>query len=298
MDMFTEIQKNLLDISLGHIVFGVLSFIVGFLFNFLRTRWQDRRFRRFFGGERNEERIRLVYGQFTELISPDDQANPGFANAQKIYHIGHKKVVNVRRFSEFAGASTITAVNYISNELLKHKHFPSKVYTDVDAIKNYNHSFISIGGPASNELTDSIMDREDNIYFEFEIPENPTSNSLFQLYKKTPNGKVKLERLSDFDYGIIIRLDNRHEHDFVKNSVYFVCAGLGSHGTSGASYYLANNWKALYRKYKTDEFGVLLRVRKGAGTDVEVVEFVSKALSKSTLRRFKVRLKRWLKSKK
>jgi hypothetical protein len=298
MEIIESIKKHLLEISLGHIAFGTLSFIGGFLFNYLRARRQDRRFRKFFGGKRKVERIRVVYGQFTELVNPGDKANLEFANAQKIYHIGKKRIVNVRRFSEFAGASTITAVNYISNELLKHKHFPSKVYTDVEAVKNYSHSFISIGGPASNELTDSLMDRRDNIYFEFEIPDNPTPSSLFELYKKTPNGNVKLERLQDFDYGIIIRLDNKHEHDVVKDSVYFVCAGLGSHGTSGACYYLANNWNNLYDRFKTDEFGMLLKIRKGAETDVEVVDMFSKTPSKSSWRRFKVKLRQWTRWKK
>lgn len=268
--------EELFSLTAGHIIFGVLTFAAGFLTNYFRTRLQDKKFRKFFGGARKRDRIRVVYGQFTERVSDKDKANFAFANAQKIYHIGKKKVVNIRRFSEFVGTSTITAVNYITNELLKHKHFPSKVFTDVEAVKNYNYSFISIGGPASNEITESILDRDDNVFFEFEIPDNPSPEQLFQLYKKTAQGKEKLERLNDFDYGIIVRLDNPHEHDSIKNCVYIVCAGLGSHGTSGACYYLANNWKKLYKQLGTKEFGILLKIRKGAETDIQVMEVMTK----------------------
>lgn len=113
------------------------------------------------------------------------------------------------------------------------------------------------------------MDRDDNVFFEFEVPDQPTPDQMFKLYIKNESGKKLLNRIHGFDYGIIIRLDNKHEHDQVRNCVYFVCAGLGSTGTSGACFYLANNWKKLFKEFGRNEFGLLLKVRRGAETDIE-----------------------------
>lgn len=263
-----NIITHYFELYLSHILVAITSLIVGLSFNHYRQFRKDRRFRKFFGGKRNQEMIRIVYGQFGELINAEDINNPDFANAQKRYDIGKKQVVLLKRFSEFVGVLTIKSINYITGELSKHKKIPSRVCTDVEAVQNYQCSFISIGGPVANELTNSILEKENNVFFDFEIPENPSGNKLFKLYSLFDGEKKLLDRIDGFDYGVIIRLKNTHDHDYIKEGVHIVCAGLGSHGTSGACYYLANNWKLLYKEFGTAEFGILLKVKIGAPTDV------------------------------
>lgn len=73
--------EEIFENALGHVIVGILTFIGGYFLNYARVRWQDRKFQTFFGGVRNQERIKVVYGQHTELISLEDKSNPNFANA-------------------------------------------------------------------------------------------------------------------------------------------------------------------------------------------------------------------------
>jgi hypothetical protein len=55
------------------------------------------------------------------------------------------------------------------------------------------------------------------------------------------------------DYGIIEKF-----HDSIAGVDVFVIAGLGSRATEGCGYYLAHYWRALYQRFGTDGFGVVL----------------------------------------
>lgn len=62
------------------------------------------------------------------------------------------------------------------------------------------------------------------------------------------------------DYGIVLKSPNRR---FI-GKFFFVCAGLGEWGTSGASWYLATKWRDLQSEFG-DAFGVVVEV--GIGSD-------------------------------
>lgn len=59
-------------------------------------------------------------------------------------------------------------------------------------------------------------------------------------------------------------------HDEKHGNTVFLCSGLGASATYGSVRYLAENWKQLYRKYKTADFGLCLAF-PGQTPDNEVV---------------------------
>ena len=44
----------------------------------------------------------------------------------------------------------------------------------------------------------------------------------------------------------------------------FVCAGFSEWGTTGAAYYLLTRWKQIYKKFKRDEFCLIIEVDIGS----------------------------------
>jgi hypothetical protein len=66
------------------------------------------------------------------------------------------------------------------------------------------------------------------------------------------------------DYGVVLKVRN----DMFQKHNFFVCAGLGEWGTSGAAWYLANHW---HEFDKESEFGFVVEVSKGSDTIVRIV---------------------------
>jgi hypothetical protein len=61
------------------------------------------------------------------------------------------------------------------------------------------------------------------------------------------------------DYGIVLKIPNLR----FPGQFFFVCAGLGEWGTSGASWYLATKWRDLQSEFG-DAFGVVVEVEIGS----------------------------------
>ncbi len=93
-----------------------------------------------------------------------------------------------------------------------------------------------------------------------------SSNTFFQLAQEGNETFIKAisdkERDRGFqlpnwkDCAILMRIRNTRfpEHFF------FVCAGLGKWGTSGASWYLVKHWESLYKEFKNEDFAIILEV--------------------------------------
>jgi len=68
------------------------------------------------------------------------------------------------------------------------------------------------------------------------------------------------------DYGFILKI-HPEQH---KNKVWIVCAGYGEWGTSGAAYYLAKNWKYIYKKAKDKPFAIMINVEIGKDESAKI----------------------------
>ena len=108
-------------------------------------------------------------------------------------------------------------------------------------------SFVSFGGPLSNYKTKDAIENDGNQLLNFD-------NHNF-LSKKS--GKVVLCPEQGFDYGLILKA---HPIQFPKR-VWFICAGLGEWGTSGAAWYLAHKWREIYYYSKQKSFAIIVRVK-------------------------------------
>lgn len=94
-------------------------------------------------------------------------------------------------------------------------------------------SVIAIGGPGFNTATRSILSRFEKLTF------SEGGESV---------GIDGVPPMLDTDYGYVQRIVDRDE-----NVCLFVAAGLSEHATSGAAYYLATEWRQLYRDYRGDK---------------------------------------------
>ena len=157
--------------------------------------------------------------------------------------------------------STLQAYSYIIQELAKYTKLID-ISTDEFAYINLDNSFLSIGGPISNELTYFAMQEKNNKYFQFTGFENKPKEEWHIDVISNSSEKLSFNRTYSKDIGILMKLKNSR----FKNHYFFVCAGLGSWGTSGAAWYLANNWKKLYNEFKSGEFGILLEANVGSDT--------------------------------
>ena len=87
---------------------------------------------------------------------------------------------------------------------------------------------------------------------------------------------------SRFDYGVILRLSGARK----EKKVWIVCSGNSSWASSGAAYYLANNWKKLFKKSlgfwkrvllfpKVKDFAVVIKVKKGHDDTAQLMDFIN-----------------------
>ena len=84
-----------------------------------------------------------------------------------------------------------------------------------------------------------------------------------------------------YDYGIILRLTVERK----EKKIWIACTGRSRWGPSGAAYFLANNWKKLFKASltwwqrillfpKVKDFAAIIKVRKGRDDSAELVEFI------------------------
>jgi hypothetical protein len=80
-------------------------------------------------------------------------------------------------------------------------------------------------------------------------------NAVYIVDKKTNRRFAAANK----DYGLILKIPNLR----FPGHFFFVCAGLGEWGTSGASWYLASKWKSLQKEFG-EAFGVVVEVEIGS----------------------------------
>ena len=166
------------------------------------------------------------------------------------------------------GECSIRVTNFVTSTFSK--FLPQKrtirIKTDEEVFNEWDSTFICFGSSDSNEKT-------------YEIEQLSEYN--LHIYKTSPNtgsrcfevdGKI-FDITSDYDIAIITRTTN----PFHSKHYLFICAGLGGWGTSGAAYYLLNEWKQLNKRFKKNpNFCLVLEVKYGQDQSArEVFEYCS-----------------------
>ena len=174
--------------------------------------------------------------------------------------------------------SEVRAIGYLNTFFSK---IPGKmeICSDINEpiIRPYELSQISLGEWNTNIRTINILRLEENRFIKIE------SNGIGILkedgkFEPFPREKAKN---GSYDYGIILRLTVERK----EKKVWIACTGLSRWGTSGAAYFLANNWKKLFMASLTwwqrillfprvKDFAAIIKVRKGRDDSAELVEFI------------------------
>lgn len=160
------------------------------------------------------------------------------------------------------GDSEIRSASYLIRELSKGLKSTIEIEPDNRAFSRLNRSVVALGSGGSNEVTRLILQEPNNNFFDF----TQEGREVFIYDKTTGERYVGFRPPLAKDYGIIVKLPNLR----FPGSFFFVCAGLGDWGTSGAAWYLASNWTNLRSRFR-EAFGVVVEVDIGSDESARVV---------------------------
>lgn len=249
---------------------AVLIFLLGLFWESIPKTIRQARLKRFFGSAIQKERSAIVYGT---LIDPRPRTN-GHGNAilrfEKRFQDG-RVIAIAGPFENIVGDCEIRSASYLAQSIGKLRKGQIKILSDVEAYKDLDQTFMSLGSPASNEISGLIMNDNTNIFYRF----NQDRQGCF-IESIGDNRQFRgFESAAPKDIGVVIRLKNNRFPD----KFLFVCAGLGEWGTSGASWYLANYWEKLHKEFGDQEFAIIVEVGLRSDSSAKRIDSLTRAKS-------------------
>jgi hypothetical protein len=242
----------------------LISLAAGSIYFFLGLLWPKFRIlakpilRLFFGKGAFSDKLKIAHGTIfdSRLLEQD------FIGARFVKRYRDGRVIGISgSYGNMMGESEIRASSYILSAISQYRSNPIQVISDQVAIKNLDATYICLGSPSSNEITELAMKEEGNKFFEF----GQEGRESYIIDKKTRQKYIGFVEPNKKDYGVILKIINRR----FPGHYFFICAGLGDWGTSGAAWYLANKWSTLPMARK--EFGVVVEVEILSDTSARVV---------------------------
>lgn len=240
--------------TIGSIAAWPIVSALTFLVQKIPARLQHYRFKAIFG----EDALRassfyVVYTDFTVNIV-DQNGNPVRHIYIKSGTSGTPDAKTIPMFSiekPVSGAG-VRALGYLIPAIQTQSGEPVKISTDYDLEAEPDISFISFGGPKANLKTGAANRDDANNLVRFD----EGGKGFVDL--RTKNTIVEPEPRSNarHDYGLILKLQPKNH----SKRTWIVCAGYDELGTSGAAWYLANNWKNIYKRAKKEPFAIVVKV--------------------------------------
>lgn len=231
---------------------GILIFLLGLFWPVIPKSYRKFLLRRFWGKGALGQDFVISYGALID--SRLTQPNPPPYRYVKRYHDG-RAVQLVGPWGNIVGSCEIRSASYIINTLSTYRKKAVAVVDDTTAFANLNRTFVALGSSSSNEITDLILREPNNEFLEF----GQEGNTTFIRDKKSCRKFEGFQPPVRKDCGIVLKIPNLR----FPGHFFFVCAGLGEWGTSGASWYLATKWRDLQSKFG-DAFGVVVEVEIGS----------------------------------
>lgn len=145
-------------------------------------------------------------------------------------------------------------------------------------IGEWKGTYICLGSSDSNIKTKDVLAFSNNNFLDFGFDSETRERVIFR--KRSPQNTIKI---TDKDKGIIVKITNKHFPEYK----CFVCAGLGEWGTSGAVWYLANNWEKLLKDYNKNDFGVVVETTPLSLESTQIIEVDLLSLKKTVWKRIK-----------
>ncbi len=221
----------------------------------VKTWWHQRHFRAFFGEDiRYPTNFHLVDTYF-ELDTSQ------LAHCNSYPHVYRK----VGRSNVLVSIETpvsraeLRATKYLTEAIVAGIGEMPSLRTDYELKEPLNISFVSFGG--SNYKSEDALRNAGNQFVHCEKWEDTCDKD---------GRKVLEERPSEmFDYGLILKIHPTQR----PHRTWFVCAGIGEWGTSGAANYLAHRWRKIYEDAKRKEFAIIVRVEKTKDESAERIRW-------------------------
>jgi hypothetical protein len=235
-----------------NILAGIFIFLLGLFWPVIPKSYRKVLLRRFWGKGVLGQDFAISYGALID--SRLTQQNPPPYRYVKRYHDG-RAVQLVGPWGNIVGDCEIRSASYIINTLSTYRKRAVVVVDDATAFANLNRTFVALGSPSSNEITDLILREPNNTFLEF----GQTGNTTFIRDRRTGREFRGFQEPVRKDYGIVLKIPNLR----FPGHFFFVCAGLGEWGTSGASWYLATKWRDLQSEFG-NAFGIIVEVEIGA----------------------------------
>ncbi len=235
---------------LVNLLAGILIFYAGVYLEELKSIVRRPCVRKFWGKYVFGNDFAIVYGalQDPRLRPPKDPPENRFLKDFP----GGVSIPLIGPWFDILSACEVRAASHIISTISKFRRRPLTVIDDLSAIVNLERSMIVFGSPSSNAVSKLVMDDKANRFVEFD------STGRFIRDKQRGKNYSGSGRPLLKDIGFILKLKNSR----FSGHFFFVCAGLGEWGTSGAAWYLSYHWKQLIKE--GDEFAIILEVTAGS----------------------------------
>ena len=251
---------------------GVIIFLVGFFWPRIPKSIRTYRLKRFFGPSVLSDRFAIVYGTLQDPRPRVDGAGRLIPRFQKQFRDG--TVVHISGpFDNIVGDCEIRASGYLAQNLGSIREQTISILSDVKAYEDLNFTFVALGSPASNEISGFSMRDIANTFYQFGQERDETFIEAVADRRRYRGFQPPTRK----DCAIVMRIRNsRFPQHF-----FFVCAGLGEWGTSGASWYLANHWESLHKEFMDDDFALIVEVDLRSDTSASRIASLRKKCATS-----------------
>jgi hypothetical protein len=217
--------------------------------------FRKRRFKSVFGKDvLKSGTFHLVYAQLALPQLHDDQGNV-------VTHPYVKSLIDSSTWSfsieRPVSSCEVRAAKYLAEVIGRETKSHPSLTSDLEINGRHDVSFVALGGPQSNYQTRIAINSDSNHLLAFD-------NIHFT---SVGSGRPVLLPRPEFDYGFILKVIPQNFPD----RVWFVCAGLGEWGTSGAAFYLARRWNELFKLFGISPFALIVRVARGQDESAESV---------------------------
>ena len=238
------------------IIAGIIFLVLGTVISKIPKSIKKHMLKNFFGDAIFSDNFSIVYGRVRFVDKRADAERP---LVEKQYQDG--RTIRFRGTKIMITGGVVDSIYHLLLELLKYKK-NIKISNDEKAISNLEKTFITLGGPVVNEMTDLALKEKSNKYIQFICTPTISRNEPWRLEIDYKGEKLIFQDIVNEgkDYGFILKVRN----DRYPNHFFFVCAGIRSWGSSGAAWYLSKNWKKLYKRFKSNEFIVVIKVNRGS----------------------------------
>jgi hypothetical protein len=233
-----------------NVVAGVFIFMVGLLWPKIPKSYRMWRLRRFWGRGVLGDDFAIVYGSLLDSRLLDSSPPP--FRFVKVFH-DSRTIEIAGPTGRIVGDCEIRAISYLTSSLSRFRRKPLPVAADADAIAHLGRTLVALGSPASNEIADLALREEANTFLRFGQDGDGAYIEHLPTGQKLRGFRSPIRR----DYGIVLKIPNTR----FPGHHFFVCAGLGESGTSGAAWYLATKWNTLSQE---PGFGLIVEVEVGS----------------------------------